>query len=214
MWPPHFRHTDADFADLVQVANDGNDLLLGVFHVAHAHGAHQFQVFLDHLLHALGDVLVDDALDLLGRGLERHGEVVLIHLAQHTLDSHLVELDDVLEDEVFIQHLAGHPCQNNPDETAYVPVVDLTGPLVTILGGIPDGIVEHIGPDRAIFQVLPGDGVRNPPGLRVVVVLAWNDRQRPLNQRSLVAIGLGQERLGLDGDDDDAVGQYVVHVHW
>src|SRR5690349_11026443 len=66
--------TGRDDPFFLELPRHRDDLLLRLFHVADAHRAHDFHLFLEHLGSALRHVAVEPPADLLAGPLERHGE--------------------------------------------------------------------------------------------------------------------------------------------
>src|SRR3989344_7489374 len=88
-----------DFSGFGHTAGNGEDFLLGGFHVADAHRAFGFQVVAQQFRGALGHVLEDLLLDAFVRALEGQYQHVGGDFAQQRLDAAVVDIGEVVEHE-------------------------------------------------------------------------------------------------------------------
>src|SRR5215212_1669970 len=92
---------------LLERADDADDLGLRLLDRAGAHRAEQLDLLVEVLGGTLGEVPDHLVADVGPDTLERRGEVVGLHLAQHLLQGPVVDGDDVLEDEHLRTDLLG-----------------------------------------------------------------------------------------------------------
>src|SRR5215207_11573221 len=84
---------------LLERADDADDLGLGLLDGPGTHRAEQLDLPVEVLGGALGEVPDHLVADVGPDTLERGGQVVGLHLAEHLLQGPVVDRDDVLEDE-------------------------------------------------------------------------------------------------------------------
>src|SRR5471030_815434 len=94
-----------DFSGFGHTAGNGEDFLLGGFHVADTHRALGFQVVTQQLGGTLGHVLEDLLFDVFVRPLEGQHQHVGRHFAQQRLDATVVDIGEVVRSEEHTSEL-------------------------------------------------------------------------------------------------------------
>src|SRR6185369_13112426 len=86
-----------DLAFFFHLADDLDNLRLGLFNIRQTHWTHDLQVFLDHLGGTTGDVLENLILDFIRRGFHGQRECIVADFAHDGLDAAIIQMEYVLE---------------------------------------------------------------------------------------------------------------------
>ena len=94
-----YRAFQIDDAFAFELADQGDNLLLGRLHIANLDGAQAFHIFLQHFRAALGHAFQEVIPQLIAGALQRHSQHLAVHPREDLLDAGLVDQQQVFENE-------------------------------------------------------------------------------------------------------------------